>query len=186
MAMDLRNLLRAQCTNLLARQRDIAQINDQMLQEVAHPQLKALFTGQAQRIPQAIENLNAAVNQLGGEYIEHPTGFMRQVVELFGIATDESAELSVKTMHAAHRAFIDTHPPQNVIDAHNILEAERLVHLNIGDYTGLIVLAKALNEHEVAVLLQQNIDMLTQFRQQVETTLPSVMDNLGQQGRIAA
>ena len=186
MTTDLRDFLRAQCTSVLARERDIAKINTQMADEVQNPRLKALFSDRNAPIEKEITNLEAIVDELGGEVKQRGTGFMQKVEELFGVGANEAAEFSVKAMMAAHRAFIDAHPPQFIIDVHDALEGERLVHLNIADYTGLIVLAKQLNEQDIATLLQWNIDSETQLRTQLESLLPVVLADLSDQGKMAA
>jgi len=186
MAMDLRELLRTQCTNVLARERDIAKINLQMVDEVTNPRLKSMFSDRTSPIDKEISNLETVVDQLGGETKPQNAGFLLKVEELFGVGINEAAELSVKTMMAAHRAFVDAKPPQYVIDAHDALEEERLVHLNIADYTGLIVLAKQLGENDIAALLQWNIDSESSLRTKLEMELPQVLADLSNQGKMAA
>ena len=86
----------------------------------------------------------------------------------------------------AHRTFI-SNVPAYLVDINAAMVEEEIAHFNIGDYTGLIVLAKQLGEHGIATLLQQNIDSETQIRAQLESgTLARIIAEQSRQEQKAA
>jgi ferritin-like metal-binding protein YciE len=76
-----------------------------------------------------------------------------------------------------HREFF-AEVPQQLVDVNAALLMEEVVHFNMGNYTGLIVLAKQLGDMDAADLLQQNIDREMMMRQDIESRLWEIIGNL--------
>ncbi len=69
-----------------------------------------------------------------------------------------------------HREFFAEVSPQ-LVDVNAALLMEEVVHFNMGNYTGLIVLAKQLGDMQAADLLQQNLDRELGLRDVIEHRL---------------
>lgn len=167
MAMDLRDFMLLRCSEMLVMERDIWQMNNMMARECHNPRLKDALERHSEPTRQQISNLEQVVDRLGGM-----TG------------PDESPV--TQGMMRAHRLFIDMKPPQNLIDINDALEGDKVEHMEIAGYTGLIALARQLGENDIAQLLQQNLQGEEQMRSRVESDLPSLLSELGGSGRMAA
>jgi ferritin-like metal-binding protein YciE len=167
MAMNLRDYFQLRCSEMLIAERDILKMNQLMTQEVQHSRLKEMFQRHADPTKQQIENLERVVDRLGG-----PIGPSENPV--------------TQGMMRAHQMFMETNPPQNLIDIHNALEGDKVEHLELVSYQGLIALAQQLGEQELVQLLQENRTGEDQMRSRLESDLPSLLSELGGHGRMAA
>ena len=73
-----------------------------------------------------------------------------------------------------YRVYV-TRVPQPVLDVNTAMLAEEVCHFNMGNYTGLIVLAKELGEQQTADRLQTCIDHQTQLRARLEGSLWQIL-----------
>ena len=135
--MDLRDVFRLRCSELLTTERDLWQMNVLMARATYNPKLKQLLEQHSERSRHLISKLEQIVDRLGG---------------MMG----PSESPIVQGMLRAHRLFMEMNPPREIIDADNALEAEKIEHLLLGAYTGLLTLAHHLEEREITEMLQQN------------------------------
>lgn len=167
MAMDMREYFRLRCSEMLVMERDIWQMNNLMARESKNPRLAEALTRHSEPTRQQISNLEQVVDQLGG------------------MTGPEESPVTHGLMRA-HRLFMDLNPSQELIDIHNALEGDKVEHMEIAAYTGLIALARQLNETEIVQLLQQNLHGEEQMRARVESDLPSLLAEVSEQQRRAA
>lgn len=156
MAMDLREYFRLRCSEMLAMERDVWQINSLLIRETADPRLKMAFERHNEPIRWQISNLEQVVDQLDGVVgpEEHPMtqGMMR-----------------------AHHQFMTLNPTQALIDLHHALEGDKLLHLEIASYIGLISMARHLGEEDFVRLLTQNLESDQRMSTLLENELPALM-----------
>ena len=178
MAMNLHDYFRTRCINTLNAERNIELLFANMAKSAKDPVLKDMLHRHHDAIQCQVGNLELIVTQLSGgepkpggekKTRKHATtttsteGEGEMVVVGRGWVGTIGAEVV-----AVHKTFIAA-VPQYIVDVNMAMIAEEITHFNIGDYTGLIVLAKQLDEYEIANMLQQNIDIETQMRNALET-----------------
>ena len=186
MVNNLQELLSSRCCDTLALERDFATLNVQMVQEVKNPQLKTILEQHGRALEVERKNLEQIIDKLGSEQPVPVTGGF---LSLFGVRTTAPGEnLGEEIGHdivEAHKKFVDNNA-WKLVDANDALLEEEVTHFNLGNYTGLIVLAKQCGQFEIANMLQQIIDNESQIRSQLETTLPMILANAGGEGKMAA
>ncbi len=172
MAMNLHEYFRIRCANALSAEQNIELLLANMTKAAKDPSLKDMLHRHHDAIQCQVGNLEKMVTQLnGGEKSEKKTrkhttsteGVREKVIVArgwIGTVGEEVVEV--------HEAFIATVPPY-LVDINMAMIAEEITHFNIGNYTGLIVLAKELGEQDIAGILQQNIDIETQMRTALES-----------------
>lgn len=167
MAMDLRDYFHRRCSDALVMERDIWQLCSLMSQECGHAELKRFFERHNDPKRQQINNLEQIVDELGGIL-----GPLDQPV--------------TQAMRRLHRQFIETAPPQPLVELHNALETDRAIHLELAVFTGLIGLSKELREDSFTRLLELNHQIEEDMRAALAALLPGVLRDFGHQLRHAA
>ena len=176
MAMDVREYMQFRCSQMLAMEQDILQMLKQMTGEVQNSQLKQMFQQHQQPTQQQINNLEQVLNQLGGQH-EQSQSFMVRMKERLGMEAQGKAPVT-QAMMQAHQDFMSMDPPQYLIDLHDAMEGEKVEHMEIAEYRGLIGLARELGEDNIAQLLQQNLSGEQQARAMIEDSLPTLLPQL--------
>jgi len=166
MAIDLQQYFRLRCSNMLIMERNIWQIYTEMIRDTKNPMLKELLEHNNRPLRHRISNLEQVVDKLGG---------------IIGQEVDPVT----RGMMEAYRIFMDLNPPQEYIDLHNALEAERIEHLELGAYDGLIRLAKHLHLGDIAELLELNLTGERRMCEVLGGEIPKLLTQLGE-GRRAA
>lgn len=187
MAMDLRAYLAFRCNQMLRMERDIQQMNTQMANEVQEPRLKEAFQRHSQPTAQQVSNLEQVVSRLGSKQQQgQREGLMERAQEMVGMGGAEGNHPVTQSMMREHKQFMDMHPPQNLIDINNALEGDKVKHMEMASYNGLIAVAQQLSETEVVSMLQQNLQGEQQMCTALEGSLPSLLSQSGGAGRMAA
>lgn len=189
MAMSLHDYFRTRCINTLNAERNIEALFTNLTKSAKDPALKAMLHRHHDAVQCEVGNLEHIVARLSGGSGEKKTRKQVPSVE------SGSATLVIgrgwigdigEGVVEVHRTFISA-VPQHIVDVNTAMIAEEIAHFNIGDYTGLIVLAKQLGEHEIADRLQQNIDIETQMRTELESgALAHIVTEEAQHERKAA
>jgi len=171
----LREFFRLRCRQTLEAEQHIENLFSQMVDETQHARLKAMLQQHLAGIQTEVTNLEQIVNQLAGVKRARKTS----------TPATEQVLVFVRGFFAGEPGLVETRrdfmsaQPQYIVDIHSALAAEELTHAQLGNYTGLIVLAKQLGENEIAGWLQQNIDTETWFREQLEGALWQIVGDLG-------
>lgn len=184
MAMNVHDLLRLKCTQMLAAEQDILRMNNMMAQEVQNPRLKDMLVQHAAPTQQQIDNLQMVLNRLGGPM--EPQGMVEKVEERMGMGGTMQHTPVTQGMMRAHEEFKAMNPAQQLVDINDALEGDKVEHFEIASYTGLIALARQLGQDEVVQMLQQNLGGEEQMRTRIESDLPSLLAELAGPGRMAA
>ncbi|MHB9133004.1 MAG: DUF892 family protein [Armatimonadota bacterium] len=164
MVMDLRDFFRLRCSAMLVTERDIWQMNNVLVRECRHPQVKEILERENEPARVQISHLEQVVDQLGG--IIGPEGSP----EMQGL------------LHA-HRLFMEMNPPQQLLSLNAAIESIKMKHLEIAGYLPLIEIARQLNEQALATLLQENLESDQRMLTELEQLLPQLLTELssGQQ-----
>ena len=167
MAMDLRDYFHRRCSEALVMERDIWQLSSLMGQECWHAELKRFFERHNDPKRQQISNLEQIVDELGGILgpLDHPV---------------------TQAIRRLHRQFLETNPPQALIEVNNALEADKAIHLELAIFAGLIELADELGEEGFTRLLAQDRQIEEEMRAALAAVLPGVLHDFGDQLRHAA
>lgn len=184
MAMDLRQYLAFRAHMMLRMERDILRMNNMMADEVQHPQLKEMFRQHADPTTRQINNLEQVVNRLGGEPQQREE-LMERMQEVMGMGGGDESTPVTQAMMREHKMFMDMQPPQQLIDISDALDGDKVEHMEMAAYNGLIRLAQHLGENDIANMLQQNLQGEQQMCGKLEGILPTLLQDAGQ-GRMAA
>ncbi len=165
--MDLRDYVHRRCSDLLVMERDIWQLTSLMGQESGHAELKRFFERHNDPKRQQISNLEQIVDALGGILgsLEYPV---------------------TQSMRRLHRAFLETAPPQALVEVNNALEASKLFHLELAAYAGLIGLSRELGEEAMTRLLDANRQIAAEMCTALDALIPGLIHGFGEQLRSAA
>jgi len=163
----LRDFFRLRCRQTLEAERHIENLFAMMVEDTENPHLKGMLRQHLDEVKMEVHNLVQVVNQFSGAKRTRKSTTQPAEQVLILVRGFFSGEPDVAQ---SHRDFVSANP-QHIVDIHNALRAEEIVHVNLGNYTGLIVLAKQLGEQEIAGWLQQCIDAETRFREQLESSL---------------
>lgn len=187
MAMDTRQYLAFRCSEMLQLERGILQMNNKMAQEVQTPQLKEQFQRHNGTTEQQIRNLEQVVNRLGGATTPQQQGWLGSVTEALGMGEERANPPITQALQREHEQFIGMKPPQNLIDLNDALEGDKVEHMEMASYNGLILLANQLGETDVAQMLQQNLQSEQQMCSNLESDFAMLMSQqAGPSGRMAA
>ncbi|MHB9110388.1 MAG: YciE/YciF ferroxidase family protein [Armatimonadota bacterium] len=183
--MDLQGYLAFRCSQMLKMERDILAMNNMMAEEVKTPRLKEMLQQHAGPTQQQISTLEQVVRQLGGESEEQQGGVIGQVTEALGMEGQGSTPIT-KAMMQEHQQFLSMKPSQELIDLNDALEGDKVEHLEIASYTGLMNLAKHMGRDDIAHLLQQNLQGEQEMRSRIEANTATLFSEITGQGRKAA
>jgi len=151
---------------------------------VDNPQLKELLKQQYEAIRDEERNMEQINETLGKKEAKKLTTAINAGERIFIIGRRWIGPMG-KGVIEEHRVFVEE-IPQELVDINSAMLAEEVSHFNLGNYTGLIVIAKQLGELEAANLLQQNIDRETWVRTTLENSLWQIVGSLQIQERKAA
>lgn len=165
--MDLADYFQFRASEMLVMARDIWQLNTLMGQECRHANLKNIFQQQNDPARHQISNLEQVVDQFGG------------------IVGPDENPITLGILQA-HRRFLEMTPPSGLIDLHNALEGDRVTHLMMAAYTGLISVAGQLGQNDIVRLLQENLQDEQRLCSALEGIVPELLKNIGGQQRQAA
>ncbi len=183
MAMDLYEYFSLRCASTAEGVQNMRALFGEMLKSTKHAQLRDIVQEQHDALQAAESNLKQI------------TGMINKTVKKR--RTEETTETHViivgrrwigeagRDAVEEHRTLI-TEIPQNLIDINAAMLSEEVTHFNLGNYTGLIVLAKQLGEMEIANLLQQNIDHEEHMRMRIEGSIWDIIGSLRGEQRMAA
>ena len=165
--MDLRDFFHRRCSEMLVMEREVWQLTSVMAQESWQAELKRYFERHTEPKRQQISHLEQIVDELGGIIgsLEHPV---------------------LQSVRRLHRQFMELTPPPALIEINNALEAEKLTHLGIATYHGLVLLARELGEEEAARRLEQNLHAEEEMRDSLERLVPGLISDFGDQLHQAA
>lgn len=183
MAMDMRQYLAFRCSEMLKMERDILQMNNIMAGEVQQGELKQQFQRHSGTTEQQIRNLEQAVDRLGGA--PQSSSVIGQVTEALGVTSDQGTPVT-KGMMQEHKMFMGLNPPQSLIDLNDALEGDKVEHLEMASYHGMIALAQQMGEQDIVALLRQNLQGEEQMCSTIEKDVPALLSQFGGQGRAAA
>ncbi len=182
MAMNLHDYFRIRCSNTLSAERNIELLFANMAKSAKDPTLKDMLHRHHDAIQCQVGNLEQMVTRLSGgeprpgggekKTRKHPASTESTTStggegEMVVVGRGWIGTIGAEVVEV-HRTFIAA-VPHHIVDVNMAMIAEEITHFNIGDYTGLIVLAKQLGEQEIAGMLQQNIDIETQMRTALES-----------------
>jgi len=168
MAMNLHDYFRTRCSNTLNAEVNIEMLFSTMARSVDNPMLKDMLQQHHDTVQCEVKNLEQIVTKLNGEKkTRRKVAAARDTEQVVVVGRGWIGTVGTETLEA-HETFT-TSVPKYLVDINAAMVEEEITHFNIGDYTGLIVLAKQLGEEEIANLLQQNIDLETQMRAQLES-----------------
>ena len=184
MAMDLRQYLAYRTEMMLRMERDVLKMNNMMADEVRNPQLKEIFRQHADPILRQISNLEQVVSRLGSGVEQHE-GLMERMQEALGMAGTDTGTHVTQAMMREHKMFMEMNPPQQLIDIHNALSGDKMKHMEMASYSGMITLARQLGENDIMTMFQQNMQDEQQMCGKLEGILPTLLLDMGT-GRMAA
>lgn len=132
-------------------------------------QLKSVVNKQAQGIEQELLNLNQALLNLGA------------------FPQDRLHSPAVQALRQDDQMMMQTVPGMSPadFDIHVAMTDIAFGAMEIGKYQGMLAMAKALNQPDVAQLLQQNLDHEEGDLQQMQALLPALLNESQQQQRAA-
>lgn len=165
--MDMRDYFHRRCSEMLVMEREIWQLSSLMAQECGNPELKGYFEHHNEPKRQQISNLEQIVDELGGIIgpLEHPV---------------------TQGIRRLHRQFLELNPPQALIEVDDALDADKLCHLALSSYAGLLLLARNLGEEGFVRLLEHNQRAEEAMRSALQQLLPPLLTDFGEQLRHAA
>jgi len=185
MAMDLREYFRMKCTEMLAAEREILQMNDMMAGEVQNPQVKGLFQQHSTPTKQQISNLEQILNKYGGPS-ERDEGMLKKLEDALGMQAAGKGTPVTHAMARMHMMVKGMNPDQKLTDLNDLLEGGEVEHFEIAQYEGLIALAKMLGDNDSARMLQENLNGEQQALTQIQMMLPMLISNISGPGSMAA
>jgi ferritin-like metal-binding protein YciE len=157
--MTLREYFCARSSEALVMAREIWHAQGEMSVQAQTPRLKGLLERQSRALRHDISNLEQVVDRVGG---------MR--------GTEESG---LSGYLGEERRLVAGQAPGALLDIHLLLESDRLAHLEIATYTGLVALARQLGDPALVTLLQQNLSGEEKAGWQLESEIPSLVAELG-------
>lgn len=170
--MHLGDYFSTRCMNTLDVIQNMEALFNDLRQRTQHPQLREMVEQHHNAIVTERDNMmriNERVAQ--GELLWQEPQQTGERLIIVGRGWVGSVE--------THRIFIGQ-IPQELVDVNTALLMEEMVHFNLGNYTGLIVLAKQLGEQDVAGMLQHNIDLEDSVRRRIEESLWWIVQSLQQ------
>ena len=156
MAMNLWDFLQWQCSAMLTMERDIWQLNNMMMREVRHPQLKEAFEHHGGPTRQQISYLEQIIDRLGG------------------IVGPEENAVSQGLLRAHHQ-FMGQSPTQEFIDLHHAVVGNDVEQLEISGYQSLLAISNQLGTDEMAQLLKRSMHGEENMRAILENLLPELL-----------
>lgn len=167
MVMDLREYFQRRCSEMLVMEREVWRLTNLMAQECRDASLKTLFENRNLPARHRISNLEQIVDRLGG------------------IVGPEDDPLTLAILRR-HRLWVEEHPPQALLDVHDMLEGDMLAHLAIAGYRALLAVARQLDEAAIAELLEENLRNEDELHAALTRRTPELLRELDQQLRRAA
>ena len=150
-------------TELLAAEQTVAQALTELQSVAQNPQLQQSFQAHEQETHQQIQNLQQAIQQMGGQ----PQALTCRAAE--GLRED-------------FMTLQQQQPSPDVLEMAAVAAAKKTEHLEIACYTGLVMKAQMMGQQEVAQLLQQNL----QQEEQQAQRLMQLAQQLGQQALVSS
>lgn len=181
--MDMHEYFHLRCLNTLEAVQNMEALIGDLHRSAQDAHLRELLQQQHDALRDETRNLRMIVDRLGRDRTHpHEEGAAGERWIIIGRTW---AGPMGRGMVEEHRVFVEQ-IPRYIIDVNAAMLAEDATHFNLGNYTGLIVLAKQLGEQDIAGMLQQNIDRETGVRQMLETALAQIVGTLQGQERKAA
>lgn len=181
MAMDMQEYFRLRCVDTLEALQNMQVLFDDLRKHVHDPLLKGIIQQQDDTIGFGIANMEQIVSQ------KKKTTTKRKTTEAEAETPERLVVVGRTWVGTVGRGTIEhyrvyvTQIPSHLIDVNAAMLSEEIAHFNLGNYTGLIVLAKELGHHDHAQLLQQNIDREAQIRNSIENSLWQIVHSLHEQ-----
>lgn len=184
MAISLREYYGFRCVDTLDAMRNMSALFEDLRNHIRDGQLKEVLNhqfgilqedmqafSQITNIPAPTTTTRRRKTKAASESEGEPEGGERLVI----VGRSWTGEVG-RGIVEHYRVYV-TRVPQHVIDTDAAMLSEEICHFNIGNYTGLIVLAKELGDNEAAMRLQSCIDRQTSLRMHLEGTLWQIVDN---------
>ena len=184
MASDLHDYFRMHCVSTQNAVQNMESLFKELHKGVENPQLKDLLRQQYEALRDEERNLEQINETLGKKEAKKLTTAINAGERIFIVGRRWVGPLG-KGVLEEHRVFVEE-IPQQVVDINSAMLAEEVSHFNLGNYTGLIIIAKQLGEMAAANLLQQNIDRETAVRTTIEHSLWQIVGELQVQQKKAA
>lgn len=165
--MDLRDYFQRQCSEMLTMERETWQLYSIMAQESDQAAVKQYFERNSEPKRRQISYLEQIVDELGGFVgaLEYPV---------------------TQSFRRLHRQFLEMNPSRALIDINAVLEADKLLSLGTATYADLLMLARQLDEEQMARVLEDNLHAEEAMRKSLDDMLPTLLSELGGQSRKAA
>ncbi|HEX2950574.1 MAG TPA: hypothetical protein VHV83_13585 [Armatimonadota bacterium] len=172
MAMTLNDYFNIRCRETFDALGNMRNLFTNLSDHVRDNQLKSVIQQQLQAIQQEMQIFSQITNSPMPEQMpEHvaTTSEEESGEQLMMIGRTWTGTVGRSTVE--HFRLYVTRVPEQVLDVNTAMLSEEVCHFNLGNYTGLIVLAKELGNMDNANRLQACIDSQTQLRVRIEDTL---------------
>ena len=163
MAMNMWDYLQWQCSAMLTLERDIWQLNNLMMREVRHPQLKEAFEHHGGPTRRQISYLEQIIDRLGG------------------IVGPEENSISQGVLRAHHQFMAQT-PSQEFVDLHHAMVGNEVEQYEIACYQALLALSYQLGADDVTQLLKRSQHEEENMRAILENLLPELLSQADTRG----
>ncbi len=184
MAMELRDYFQLQCINTLEAVQNMESLFGEALRGMRDGRLHEIIGQQREALHAEADNMRSLVSQLGKTRKKRKSDQQAANAEIVMVGRRWIGDTG-RNVVDEYRIYIEQ-IPEFLYEVNAALLSEEAAHFNLGNYTGLIVIAKQLGDMDAAGLLQQNIDRETHVRALIEGSLWEIIGSLAHRERKAA
>ncbi len=179
MAMNMQDYFRLRCTDTLEALDNMtvvfSELQERVKDELAHEHVQMHL----QTLQNARDNMAQLIERYGKvkpSKMKMHNGETERVVVVGRLWVGTQGQSTIE-----HYRVYAAKIPAHLVAVNAAMLSEEVTHFNLGNYTGLIVLAKELGDQQAAEMLQSNIDHEHFVRTQIEGTLWKIVQRGHQQ-----
>lgn len=179
MPMDMHEYFRLRCLDTHEALRNMQGLFENLVNDANNMQLKDLLRQQYDCIRADLDGMGRIAERMG-QMQPAPQGMEVESGERMVIVGRTWTGTIGRSTVEHYRVYV-TQIPQYLIETNAAMISEEVAHFNLGNFTGLIVLAKELGEQDIANMLQESINRGMRIKDTIESSLWQVINSLHQE-----